>query len=83
LAFRVLSTLARPEAGSWSGGSLRVVGHSGANLLAEAAEGLDQPVYYLCGAPVFIQACFTTLVDSGIAEGDIRFEVFSGYGAAA
>ena len=81
--FHVLSTLTRPEADLWSGRIGRVAGDAGTNLLAEAAKGLDQPVYYLCGAPGFIQACFAGLVASGIAEADIRFEVFRGYGAAA
>lgn len=81
--FRVLSTLTRPEPDSWSGRIGRVAGHSGTDLLAETAEGLDQPVYYLCGVPGFIQACFKSLVESGIAEGNIRFEVFRGYGSAA
>jgi glycine betaine catabolism B len=81
--FRVLWTLTRPEPGSWTGRAGRVAGHSGTTLLAEAAEALDQPVYYLCGAPGFIQACFKSLVESGISEADIRFEVFRGYGVSA
>jgi ferredoxin-NADP reductase len=81
--FRALFTLTRPEADSWNGRTGRVAGHSGGDLLAEAAELLDQPVFYLCGAPGFIQACFQSLVESGIAEADIRFEVFRGYGVSA
>jgi glycine betaine catabolism B len=81
--FRVLWTLTRSEPGSWTGRIGRVAGRSGTTLLAEAAEALDQPVYYLCGAPGFIQACFKSLVESGISEADIRFEVFRGYGVSA
>lgn len=80
--FQVLSTLTRPEPGTWTGRLGRVAGDSGANLVAEAAADLRQPVYYLCGAPRFIQACFKSLVESGTPEADIKFEVFRGYGTA-
>lgn len=79
--FQVLHTLTRPVSGSWEGRTGRI--GVGADLLTEAAAGLDGPVYYLCGAPGFIEASFQSLVDSGVAEADIRFEVFRGYGAAA
>ena len=58
-------------------------GTHAADLLAEAAEGLDRPVYYLCGAPGFVEASFRSLVSSGVPEADTRFEVFRGYGASA
>jgi ferredoxin-NADP reductase len=77
--FRVLNTLTRPAPGTWQGRTGRV----GVELLAEAAEGLDRPVYYLCGAPGFVDACYRTLSGSGVASGDIRFEVFRGYGGSA
>ncbi|HEY1303601.1 MAG TPA: hypothetical protein VGF24_08640 [Vicinamibacterales bacterium] len=81
--FRVLWTLTRGEPSSWAGRSGRIAGQTGTDLLAEAADALDQPVYYLCGAPGFIQACFKSLIESGIAEADIRFEVFRGYAVSA
>jgi ferredoxin-NADP reductase len=55
----------------------------GPDLIAEAAEGLDRPVYYLCGAPGFVEASLRSLVSSGVEEADTRFEVFRGYGASA
>jgi ferredoxin-NADP reductase len=80
--FQVLHTLTRPGS-SWTGRTGRIEGDHGADLLAEAAEGLDLPVYYLCGAPGFVEASFGSLVSSGVPEADIRFEVFRGYGASA
>lgn len=77
--FHVLHTLTRPGSDSWTGRTGRV----GADLLAEAAEGLDRPVYYLCGAPGFVEASFRSLASSGVPEADTRFEVFRGYGASA
>ena len=73
--FRVLHTLTRETSSSWQGRTGRI----GVELLAEAAAGLDGPLYYLCGAPGFIEESFRNLVSSGIAEADIRFEVFRGY----
>jgi ferredoxin-NADP reductase len=79
--FKVLYTLTRPAPGSWGGRTGRIGFR--ADLLADAADGLDRPIYYLCGAPGFIEACYQSLVNSGVAEVDIRFEVFRGYGTAA
>lgn len=79
--FEVLYTLTRPAPGTWEGRTGRI--GVGADLLAEAAAGLGRPVYYLCGAPGFIETCLRSLVNSGVAEADIRFEIFRGYGAAA
>jgi glycine betaine catabolism B len=81
--FHVLHTLTRPEPGSWSGGTGRLGGEPGKDLLAEAADGLDRPVYYLCGAPGFVEACYRSLVSGGVPEADTRFEIFRGYGATA
>jgi len=79
--FKVLYTLTRPVPGSWEGRTGRI--GVGADLLTEAAAGLDRPVYYLYGAPGFIEASVRSLVNSGVAEADIRFEIFRGYGAIA
>ena len=81
--FHAFHTLTRPGSDSWKGRTGRIGGHGGAGMLAEAAEGLDRPVYYLCGAPGFVEACYRSLVSSGVPEPDIRIEVFRGYGAAA
>jgi ferredoxin-NADP reductase len=81
--FHVLHTLTRPGPGSWKGRTGRIGGYLRADLFAEAAEGLDRPVYYVCGTPGFVDACYRNLVSSGVPESDTRFEVFRGYGAAA
>jgi glycine betaine catabolism B len=81
--FHVLHTLTRSGPGSWKGRTGRIGAELGADLLREAAEDLDRPVYYLCGAPGFIETCYRSLVGSSVPEVDIRFEVFLGYGAAA
>jgi ferredoxin-NADP reductase len=77
--FRVLHTLTRPTPGSWPGRTGRV----DAGLLAEATQGLDRPLYYLCGAPGFVEGCSQSLVVSGVPEADIRVELFRGYGFSA
>jgi len=77
--FRALHTLTRPVPGSWPGRTGRI----DAELLAEATQGLDHPVYYLCGTPGFVEASQRSLMDSGVSEADIRFELFRGYGASA
>ena len=81
--FHALHTLTRPGSDSWTGRTGRIGGDHGADLLAEAAEGLDRPVYYLCGAPGFVEECSRSLASSGVPEADIRIEVFRGYQAAA
>jgi glycine betaine catabolism B len=80
--FQVLHTLTRPFPGSWTGRTGRI-GGVGPDLLGEASDGLRDPVYYLCGAPGFVDVCYRTLESAGVPEGDIRGEVFRGYGAAA
>jgi ferredoxin-NADP reductase len=81
--FHALHTLTRPGPDTWKGRTGRIGGDVGADILAEAAEGLDRPVYYMCGAPAFVQACYRSLMSSGVPEADTRFEVFRGYGTAA
>jgi ferredoxin-NADP reductase len=78
--FHVLHTLTRPAGGSWTGSTGRI-GNVGVDLLGEVAEGLDQPVYYLCGAPGFVEVCYRALEGSGVPEADIRVELFRGYAA--
>jgi ferredoxin-NADP reductase len=81
--FRILWTLTRPELGTWTGRTGRVAGNGSTTLLAEAAADRKQPVYYLCGAPGFIEACLKSLVESGTPEAAIKFEICRGHGAAA
>ena len=77
--FRVFHTLTRPAPSSWAGKTGRV----GAKLLFEATDSLDRPIYYLCGAPGFVEACCESLEVFGVSEADIRVELFRGYAASA
>lgn len=62
-----LATPTRPVGGSWTGRTGRI-GNVGVDLLDEVAEGLDHPVYYLCGAPGFVEVCYRRLESSGVPE---------------
>jgi glycine betaine catabolism B len=75
--FRIYHTLTRsPEGSSWDGRRGRI----DSSLVAEAAEGLTSPVYYVCGAPGLVQESYRLLEEAGIPTDRIRFEVFRGYG---
>jgi ferredoxin-NADP reductase len=77
--FKVIHTLTRLVEKDWPGRTGRI----NAELLAEVTEGLDDPVYYLCGATSFVEMCRQVLISWGVAEEDMRFEVFRGYHASA
>jgi ferredoxin-NADP reductase len=55
------------------------VGRIGEGLIREAAEGLDRPVYYICGKPSMVGALMDLLSKSGVPEEDVKMEVFRGY----
>ncbi|MGB1587049.1 MAG: ferredoxin--NADP reductase [Thermoplasmatota archaeon] len=57
----------------WTGST----GHIDAPLIDQAREGLDQPLFYLCGPPGMVLAITKTLSDMGIK--DLRVENFNGY----
>ncbi len=74
--FRVLNTLTVETASKdWAG--LR--GRIGPDLLRRAAEGLDRPIYYLCGKSGLVSAMFRLLQTIGVPDEDVRIEVFRGY----
>jgi ferredoxin-NADP reductase len=74
--FRVYYTLTRPSSGSsWSGHSGRISSH----LLGEAAKGLSQPIFYACGTPGLVQETIRIASEFGVADEQIRYEVFRGY----
>jgi ferredoxin-NADP reductase len=74
--FRILHTLTRaPEAGSWMGRRGRI----DPGLIATAAEGLLDPVYYVCGAPGMVRESLRSLAAAGVPQERIRFEAFRGY----
>ena len=49
-------------------------------MLDEAANGLDRPVYYVCGKPAMVSEMLRRLLESGVPESDVLAEVFRGYG---
>lgn len=74
--FRVLHTLTRePEGSDWRGRRGRI----DAALLREAAEGLDDPVYYVCGKPAMVTHAVQTLDALGVPRSRVVYELFTGY----
>ena len=75
LRLRVVYTLTRDAPRGWDGSRGRI----GSSLLEEAVEGLDEPVYYICGKPEMVSAMLGLLSVANVPESDIMFEVFRGY----
>ncbi|MHB8584613.1 MAG: ferredoxin--NADP reductase [Thermoplasmatota archaeon] len=74
--FHVIHTLTREPAGStWSGRRGRI----DAQLVQEAAAGLSDPTYYLCGKGEMVMSAGQALVAAGVPRDRIVFEVFRGY----
>jgi NAD(P)H-flavin reductase len=73
--FRVLHTLTRTADRGWQGAAGRI--HR--NLLQEAARNLEDPIYYISGAPSMVVGTLRLLREEGIPEGDIEVEAFRGY----
>lgn len=74
--FHVIHTLTRePVGSSWRGRRGRV----DAALLAESAENLEAPSYYLCGKGAMVMEVGRLLLAQGIPRERISFEVFRGY----
>ncbi len=48
-------------------------------MLREAVQGLERPVYYVCGKTSMVAEMFRLLSVSGVPESDILVEVFRGY----
>ena len=74
--FKIAHTLTRkspPKA--WKGS----LGRIGAPLLEEVAQGLDDPVYYVCGKTGMVREMLGLLSGFGVPEEDVRVEVFRGY----
>ncbi len=74
--FKVFHTLTgRPISGEWIGSKGRI----GRNLLLRASEGLDRPIYYLCGRPSMVSGIYESLQRLKVPDEDMRYEVFRGY----
>lgn len=74
--FRLIQTLTRePEGDGWQGRRGRI----DAKLIREAAEGLDDPTYYLCGKGDMVMEAGQLLFGLGVPRERIVWEVFRGY----
>lgn len=72
----ITHTLTRePDGSDWQGRRGRV----DADLLADVSDALDDPVYYLCGAPGMVDDVRRMLSDLGVADDRVRYEEFWGY----
>lgn len=76
----VVHTVTRPDdaadgGAAWTGRTGRI----DADLLAEAADGLDDPVHYVCGTPEMVEDMHALLRGMGVPDGDILYEEFWGY----
>lgn len=75
--FRIVHTVTRPQESKapWKGH----VGRIDAAMLREAAEGLRDPVYYLCGLPEMVGDLARELGKLRVPAGRVRYEQFWGY----
>jgi ferredoxin-NADP reductase len=74
-SFRATFTLTGGAPKGWEGSSGRI----GERLIREATDGLERPVYYICGKPSMVGGMLTLLSESGVLEEDMKVEVFRGY----
>ena len=49
------------------------------DLIIKVSEGLNRPIYYVCGTPSMVSAVFNLLRQMNVPEADLEFEVFRGY----
>ena len=71
-------SVSRPRAsnGTWDGRIGRIDG----GWVHEAARGLHQPKYYVCGLPEMVRQLVETLLGPlGVREDDVDYEVFRGF----
>jgi ferredoxin-NADP reductase len=74
--FRVIHTLTGEKiSNDWAGSTGRIR----PDLLKKIAEGLDRPLYYLCGKPSMVSAVFDLLLKMDVLEDDVKVELFRGY----
>lgn len=73
---RVLHTLTRePVESAWKGRRGRI----DERLLREAADGLADPVWYVCGKPEMVRHTVHTLDAMGVPRASMLYELFMGY----
>jgi ferredoxin-NADP reductase len=75
--FRVVHTLTRePETSGWR----EKRGRIDVPTMLEAAKGLTDATFYVCGVPDMVRAAAQGLVDAGVPRERLRYELFPGYG---
>lgn len=73
--FSVLHTLTGNVSKGWEGSTGRI----GTRMLRDAVEGLEGPVYYVCGKTGMVSEMIRLLSESGVPESEVLVEVFRGY----
>jgi ferredoxin-NADP reductase len=73
--FRVVHTLTGSVPDNWTGATGRI----SARTLDACVSGLSNPLYYVCGAPQFVQDQLAMLGRRGVPESDLDWELFRGY----
>jgi ferredoxin-NADP reductase len=75
--FQVMYTMTgeASTARGWHGRTGRI----DARMLREVADGLEKPVYYLCGGNGLVTSVSDLLTEAGVEPSDIMAEVFRGY----
>jgi ferredoxin-NADP reductase len=76
-SFRLVATMTQPNKSNihWNGRT----GYIDEHMLRQVTGNLAEPIYYLAGPPVMVEAIRETLVDMGVADGAVRSEEFWGY----
>jgi len=74
--FKVLNTLTGEQApNNWTGSKGRISN----DLIRKTSEGLNRPIYYVCGTPSMVSTVFNMLRQMNVPEEDVKFEIFRGY----
>lgn len=73
--FHMQATMTDAQGAAWSG----MTAHLDAQTIRDATNALNNPIYYLVGAPGMIEALTDVLRGLGVDDDDIRSEGFYGY----
>jgi len=73
--FQVFQTLSGETPRGWAGSKGRI----GERHLCDVTEGLELPVYYVCGKPEMVFEMQRLLSGMGVPPSDVMLEVFRGY----
>lgn len=73
--FSMKATMTDAQGAAWSG----MTAHLDAKTIEHATSALNDPIYYLVGAPGMVEALTDALRGLGVDDDDIRSEGFYGY----